>query len=252
MSKKRNKRTSIRWGHAAHAFLNVALVLIVAFFVSIGLTRVAILLVILSKWRVFAVQPHHWLVNMRSNSPDLIIGLSFVVFMSQANSSVAMLLWIILYIAWLLYLKPKTNPTYVGAQAMVSQIMGLTALFWIADSLPEVLVVLGAWFVASVSAQHFLNGYDEPLSKVISIIWGLFVAQLAFLLNRWLIVYPITENIIIPQIAVVAGVVGYVLTTLYHLDQIGRLNKKLVRRYAFLGTIALALIIVLSSWTNEL
>lgn len=252
MSKKRNKRPNVRWGHVAHSLLNVALVLIVAFLVSIGLTPMAILLVILSKWRIFAVQPHHWLINMRSNSPDLIVGLSFVVFMSQANSGMAMLLWVVLYIGWLLYLKPRTSPAAVGAQAMISEFMGLTALFWLADSLPEVIIVLGAWFIASVSAQHFLNGYDEPLSKAMSIIWGLFVAQLAFVLDRWLIVYPITENIIIPQIAVVTGVLGYVLATLYHLNQIGKLNKKLVRRYVIFATIALAIIIVLSSWTNEL
>lgn len=252
MNRIRRKKTIVSRGKVAHAALNIALVLAVALLVSTGLTPVAILLVVLSKWRVMAVQPHHWLVNLRSNSPDLIVGLSFVVFMSQANSGFAMALWIILYIVWLLYLKPKNDPTFVGAQAMVSQLMGLTALFWLSDSIPEVLVVLGAWFIALVSAQHFLNGYDEPLAKVISTIWALFVAQLAWLMNRWLIVYPITENIIIPQITVITALLSYVLATLYHLSQSGKLNKKLSRRYIGLGIIALMLIIAFSSWTNEI
>lgn len=253
MSKKRSIDIA-RKGRLAHSALNIGMVLVVAFLVWIGLTPIAILLVTLSKWRVLAVQPHHWLVNIRSNSPDLIVGLSFVIFMSQAGSAFAWFLWIALYIGWLLYLKPQTDPKYVGAQAMISQFMGLTALFWISDSLYEIFVVLGAWFIAYVSAQHFLNGYDEPMTKVISTIWALFVAELAWVLNRWLIVYPITDNIIIPQIVVVVTVLSYVLATLYHLKQSGKLNKKLTRRYVILGVVALGAIMILGSngWTYEL
>lgn len=249
---KKTKRKFIRWSLGAYRLLNIGLVLVVAFLVSIGLIPIAILLVILSKWRVLAVQPHHWIVNIRSNSPDLIVGLSFVVFMAQSDAIAATLLWVLLYIGWLLYLKPKTDPAYVGSQAMISQFMGLTALFWVSDSLPDVVIVLGAWFIASVSAQHYLNGYDEPLTKVMSIIWALFVAQLAWLLNRWLVVYPVTDNLIIPQIAVVTSVLGYIAATIYHLSQSGKLSKKIARRYVVLGTIALAVIIVFSNWTNEL
>jgi len=67
-----------------------------------------------------------------------------------------------------------------------------------------------------------------------------------------LVVYPVTENLIIPQIAVITGVLGYIAATIYHLNQSGKLNKKLTRRYVMLGTIALVVIIVFSNWTNEL
>ncbi len=251
MAKKRQINTAKK-GQLAHSLLNVGLVLAVAFLVWIGLTPIALMVVLISKWRVFAVQPHHWLVNLRSNSPDLIVQLSFVIFMSQAGSFFAWVLWILLYMGWLLYLKPKTDPKFVGAQAMISQIMGLTALFWVSDNLFEVFVVLGAWFIAYVSAQHFLNGYDEPLTRVISIVWALFVAELSWVMYRWLIVYPITENIIIPQITVVTSLVGYVAATLYHLKQAGKLNKKLQRRYLTLGVAALVAIIFISNWTYEL
>src|SRR5665811_706369 len=123
MRKKIRQITNLRWSHAIYVALNVGLVLVIAALVSIGLTPLAIILVLISKWRMFAVQPRHWLVNIRSNSPDLIVGLSFVVFMSQAQSSWAMLLWIVLYIAWILLLKPKTDPGYVGAQALASMFM---------------------------------------------------------------------------------------------------------------------------------
>jgi hypothetical protein len=251
MAKKR-QINSARRGQLAHALLNVGLVLVTAFLVFIGLTPIALLVVLISKWRVFAVQPHHWLVNVRSNSPDLIVQLSFVIFMSQAEDFFAWVLWIGLYMGWLLYLKPKTDPKFVGAQAMLSQFMGLTALFWISDDIFEIFVVLGSWFIAYVSAQHFLNGYDEPLTRVISIIWALFVAELAWVMYRWLIVYPITDNIIIPQISVVTALLGYVVATLYHLKQAGKLNKKLQRRYIALGVVALVTVILISNWTHEL
>jgi len=252
MRKKIRQITNLRWSHAAYIALNIGLVLVVAFLVSIGLTPLAFILIIISKWRMFAVQPRHWLVNIRSNSPDLIVGLSFVVFMSQASSNITTTLWIVLYIAWLLLLKPKIEPAYVGAQALVSLFMGLTSLFWLADSLPEIVVVMGAWFVASVSALHFLNGYDEPFSRIISVMWALFIAELAWLMNRWLIVYPVTESVMIPQIAIVATIIGYISGTMYHLEQIGKLNKKLRRRYLVLGFVILLVIIIFSNWTNEL
>lgn len=254
MRKKIRQITNIRWSHAIYVALNVGLVLVVALLVSLGLTPLAIILVFISKWRMFAVQPRHWLVNIRSNSPDLIVGMSFVVFMSQAQTSVVMALWIILYTLWLLLLKPRADSISVGTQALVSLFMGLTALFWLADSLPEIIVVLGAWFIASVSALHFLNGYDEPFSRIISVLWALFIAQLAWLMNRWLIVYPITESILIPQIAIVSSVIGYISGTLYHLNQIGKLSEKLKRRYIILGFVILFVLIIFGSagWTNEL
>lgn len=252
MRKKTRQLTKIRWSYIAHAALNIGLVLAVTLLVNLELMPLAIILVLLSKWRMFAVQPRHWLVNIRSNSPDLVVGLSFVIFISQSESGIVTAIWMILYVAWLLLLKPQTEPSYIGAQALTSLFMGLTALFWLSDTLPEIVVVIGAWFIASVSALHYLNGYDEPFSRVISAIWALFIAELAWLMNRWLIVYPVTESILIPQIAVVSGVTGYISATIYHLNQIGKLNTKLRRRYILLGFVIIVTLIIFSKWTSEI
>jgi len=252
MPKPKQPISSIRWGKLAHGALNAALAAGVALLVKLELTPVAIGLVLLSKWRVFAVQPRHWLINLRSNSPDIIVGLSFVVFMAQAASDATLALWALLYGLWLLWLKPQTDPRFVGAQALASLFMGLTALFWMADYLPEALVVLGTWFIAYVSAQHYLNGYDENLYRVMSAVWGLFMAELAWIMHRWLVVYPVTGDILIPQISVVGAVSGYILATLYHLRQSGKLNRKITRRYVLVGYVILVAVIIFSKWTNEL
>ena len=38
-----------------------------------------IILVLISKWRIFAVRPRYWLLNLKSSLVDLIVGASFVV-----------------------------------------------------------------------------------------------------------------------------------------------------------------------------
>jgi hypothetical protein len=46
------------------------------------------ILVLLSKWRMFAVRPRYWLANVRANMTDLIVGLSIVSFMNNTASLV--------------------------------------------------------------------------------------------------------------------------------------------------------------------
>jgi len=251
---KKVPSSGLNWGKLLHTYQNALLPLVVAYLVYRNLVPAALLLVLLGKWRIFAVQPRHWLANLRTNTPDLIVGLSFLTFMVKSTTDVGLALAAVLYAGWLLFIKPSSSTLMVGLQAMLSQLLGLTALFWYADNISETILVLASWLIAVLSARHFLSAFEEPLSRIMSLVWGLFVAQLTWLLNRWLIVYTILENrnIIVPQIVLIVGAISYMVASLYYLYHQQNLRKQYIRRYLAYTWIILIIIIIFSDWSAEL
>ena len=242
---------TIAWGSLAHLLLSVAVPLAVLLFVRLELVALAVAVVVASKWRIIAVQPRHWLANFRTNSSDLIVNLSFVVLLMRAETLATNLLLTVLYIIWLVWLKPQTKEVLVGAQALVTHFVGLTTLFWLADSLNEVIVVLLAWLIALAASRHFLSHFEEPLIRVISFGWALFVAQIVWLANRWLVIYPLSNDMVVPQAAVVVTPIAYVLGTIYLLSQRGVLKRAITRNYVFVGCIILVVVVYITDWSVE-
>ncbi len=236
------------WGNLWHLVLNVAVPVSVLSLVRKDLIVLAILVVVASKWQVVAVQPRHWLANFRANSVDFVANLSFLVFYAKAEHVPTLVLWLLLHIGWLLWLKPKSGEIYVGIQSGVAQFIGMTALMWLSDNLNEAVLVLLAWFIASTAARHFLASYEEPLIRVISFMWGLLVAQMAFIMNRWLNIYAISQDIIFPQLAVIISAISYVLGVLYYLEKSQKLRRVHVRSYILAGCVILIFVIVSSGW----
>lgn len=242
---------SLKWGNIAHAALSISVPLIVLMLVRLDLVLLAIVTIIASKWRIIAVQPRHWLANFRTNSSDLIVNFSFLVLLVRAETVEANILWTGLYILWLIWLKPKSTELWVGVQALATHLLGLTALFWLADDIPESLVVIGAWLIALSASRHFVSHFEETLIRVISFGWAFFVAQLAWLSNRWLIIYPISTDVVIPQVAVLATLGAYILGSLYYLNHKGALKRQILRQYTVVGCAILLMIIFLTDWSGS-
>jgi hypothetical protein len=124
-----------------YTLLNVALALAVVTLIRATESPwPALGLVFLSKWRVLAVRPRYWFVNIQANLVDYIVSISIVIFVyttyiSAATSGQKLFLMgvlTLLYIAWLLFLKPRSKRIYVVAQAGVALFTGVTALFSLA------------------------------------------------------------------------------------------------------------------------
>lgn len=239
---------SIEWGGVAHWLLSVGVPLAVLLCVSLELPILAVAVVLASKWRVVAVAPRHWLANFRTNAPDLIVNLSFVVLLWQANTIATNIVLTTMYILWLIWLKPKSSQQAVGAQSLITLFIGLSALFWLSDSVNEVFIVLGGWLIGLSACRHFLSHFEEPLIQVMSLGWALIVAQLVWLSNRWLIIYPISNDLVIPQPAVVVTLISYVAGTLYYLAQKGSLKRAIVRNYLVVACVILLVIMGTSDW----
>src|SRR5687768_11008218 len=80
-----------------HLALNILLPILLVVLVRQGFFNQALILILLSKWRMFSLRPRHWAANIRANSVDLIIGISLLVFIAESNAGSWQVLWAVLY-----------------------------------------------------------------------------------------------------------------------------------------------------------
>lgn len=231
------------FAHFIHLVLVSLLPILAYILVRIDFVSVAILLIVLSKWRMFAVRPRYWVVNIISNGIDIIVGIAFVLFMSSTGSQWWQLGWTLLYSGWLIWLKPKSDVLSVSSQAMIGQLLGLAILYLKFGDASLLGLVAGTWVIAYVSARHFLTSFDEPQAPLLAHSWAYFSAGLAFVLGHWLLFYGT-----IAQIIVIMTVIGYGIAALYYLDAAERLTNS-VRAYMLsIMFVILMIVLLLSDW----
>ncbi len=207
---------------------------------------VALAVILLSKWRMFAVRPHHWTANLRSNAVDIIVGVSVLICMSSIQAFSWQLVWLALYEVWLLVIKPRSGVAWVSLQAVLAQFLGLSAVFLAFPEAPLVSYVVMFWIITYASARHFLASFDETQARLLASIWAFFGGSLMWVLGHWLLFIGQ-----VAQPALLLAVLGYGLAGLYYLDQTDRLSK-LVRRQIIIVMFTIVLImIVFSDWGDK-
>ena len=213
-----------------YILLNVSLALVVFLTVHLELLALAYAAVVLSKWRVFAVRPRYWWDNIQTNLLDMLFGVSIVSFLWQIQSaqggrSQQELLFlqgviVVIYIAWLLFLKPRSGRVAVLSQALVAQFMAIAALFSVAYTLPAWVAVAAMWIVGYIAARHALNTYEETDVTLLSLLWGFVVAELGWLAYHWTIAYSIiftNAAFQIPQVAIIVSLLSFFSAQAYTL-----------------------------------
>jgi len=234
------------------SFLHIGLLLLlpIVLFVLVRLqtfVQLAFILIVLSKWRMFAVRPRFWLANMRANSVDLIVGFSMLTFMIHAESAFWQFLWALAYAAWLIFLKPGSDTLKTSLQAGVGFVSGLMALYlaWSGESL--YVLVLASGLLCYLAARHFFDSFDEPYARLLSYLWGYFGAALVWLLGHWLLFYGVVSQ---PTVILVS--LGMGLATLYYLEHFDRLSTALQRQLVLIVGILLVIVLALSNWGNKI
>jgi hypothetical protein len=140
------------FSHAFYFVYNAFLPLLVFLLVRTNFSQLALSLILLSKWRMFAVRPRFWLANIRANAVDMVIGVAVLAFMVSTGNEVAQLLWSVLWASWLIVIKPRADTLWVSLQALISFVAGLMALFLTWDHAP--LGVLSLQSVHCAFLQH--------------------------------------------------------------------------------------------------
>lgn len=243
-------RPASGFARVAHFALLSLLPMLVFVLVNIELAYLALAIILLSKWRMFAVKPRFWPANVRANSIDIIVGLAIFVFITQTAEQSWQLFWTVLYIAWLMAIKPRSETLMIALQALIGFIAGLAALFLVADNHAALFLVLGAGLVCYLAAHHFLDAFEEGYTRLLAYIWGFFGAALTWVLAHWLLYYP--ANGLISQPMLLLLTVGYGLAAIYYLDHTERLSGMLRKQFIFIMVAVIVIILVFSDWSAKI
>ena len=242
----RNLKPTSGIAHFLHLALVFVLPVVVFILVRLDFVQLALSVIVLSKWRMFAVKPRFWPANIRANAVDLMVGLSIVVFMSQTTSIAMQLLWMVLYSAWLLFIKPGAGITWVTVQACLGQLAALSALYLVWKDGPVAGLTILTGLFCFLAARHFLDAFNEPYTKMLSYFWGYFGAALAWLLSHWLLFYHG-----LAQPTLLLGTLGYGLAVLYYLDHNDRLSVAARRQFIFIMLAIVMVVLAFSDWGDK-
>lgn len=230
----------------AHVMFIAMQPIIILLLVQLGFGAFAAAVVLLAKWRMFAVRPRYWLSNIRANLVDIFVGLSVVVFMVGTAHIVTQIAWASLYTIWLLFLKPRSDSLSVTAQALIAQAATMVAFYRAFPDASIAGIVVATWLVCYASARHFLNAFEEPHSRPVVHMWAWFGASLAWVLAHWSI-----EYLFIPQLALLLTVIGYGLATTYYLYKTHRLHDNIRVQLISIMMILVTIIIFFSDWKDK-
>ena len=190
-----------------YILLNIGLALVVLGLILILQSPwLAIVAVFMSKWRIFAVRPRYWMAHIQANLVDMIVGVGLAILMFVALGSLGLQVALtVVYILWLLFVKPRSKHVYVLAQAGTAIFIGISALTAISYDAWASLFVLGMWLIGYATARHILLLYEEAHRSFLSLAWGFLFAEFGWLFYHWTFAYalPGFGNVKIAQSAVI-------------------------------------------------
>lgn len=247
------RRPGFDTGDLFHIAANLGFSIVLGAMVLIWqLTPLAMVLVILSKWRVFAVQPRFWIPNIKANLVDIVVGISSVGLMHQAQESSAAYAWVLVYVIWLLFIKPKSSDLWVSAQGLVAQTLGLTMLFGSTDLVQHSFVVsLLVWVVAWSAARHYFSNFDEPHYKALSLAWAFLVMQTTWFALHWLQYYEV-GGVLVASVVVFLSIISVTLGSLYQAHKHEKLTRALAIENTAISALLLIGLLISLSWRPTL
>ena len=113
-----------------HIFLNILLGVGAVLITVLSASPVlGLLLILVSKWRVFAVRGRYIWLNIKSNLVDTIVGVSVVLLTYFAGGTFMMVdvLLAVFYCVWLIVIKPMSSERATLAQSLIAVFLGMSA-----------------------------------------------------------------------------------------------------------------------------
>lgn len=205
-----------------HISLNLALAVVSTILTLIsGNWIFGVLLVILSKWRVVAVQPRYWWLNIKSNLVDFVVGISLVLLVYFSGTD-ALTSWhiilTVIYAIWLVIVKPRTSMLFVQIQAFFALFFGTFAMTLATANINPLLGCVVSFIVGYSASRHILIQADDRDFTLTTFISGLMLAELSWIFYHWAIVYRIMAFdtvIAIPQLPIAASLIFLVFARGY-------------------------------------
>ncbi|MFZ2544806.1 MAG: hypothetical protein WAW80_02420 [Candidatus Saccharimonadales bacterium] len=238
-----------------YILLNIALAVAVLILVwATGTPWLALLLVFLSKWRVFAVRPRYWFAHVEANTVDLIVSVGFVILIylvNQADTPSALMVQTVitfLYAGWLLLLKPRSKRNFVVIQAAIALTVGSLSVASLSYEWPSSVVVIAMWIIGYSTARHALASYSETELRLLSLIWGFVIAEIGWLTYHWTIAYtlPFVGGLKLPQVTLIVLGVSFLAERVYdsiHRHKTINMNDIILPMLLTLGIIVILLVV---------
>ena len=208
--KSRNIASSL-----VHVFLNLLLGVVLITVLS-GSPLIGILLVLVSKWRIFAVRSRYFFLNLKANLVDIIVGISVVLLAYSGGPAflISDVILMIFYPIWLLFIKPLSSETANLVQSLIAVFMGISAATIMCVGTNSILLVILAFLIGYAASRHVLIQSNDKDFTLTTLVCGLVFAEIAWLSNSWSIVYTYENlglsGVMIPQLAIILTIFAFV------------------------------------------
>ena len=197
-----------------HVFLNLLLGIgAVLITVLSNSPALGLVLVIASKWRVFAVRSRYLWLNIKSNLVDLIVGISVVLIAYYAGPAFLVVDFVLMafYCIWLLFIKPLSSEAATLAQSLVAVFLGISASTIMTASLDPIFATLLAFLIGYAASRHVLSQSNDKDYTLTTLVSGLVFAEVTWLSYAWSIIYTFGDTgIRIPQVAIILTIFAFV------------------------------------------
>ena len=166
--------------NAASSAVHVLLNLVFAIF-SVMITVLTnspilgLILVIMSKWRVFAVRPRYLWTNIKANLLDFIVGASIILLTYFSGTTILPVDFILaaFYCAWLIFIKPLTSETANLIQSLVAVFLGTSTAVIMSSSLDPIVMVVLAFIIGYSASRHVLAQSNDEDYALTTLVCGL-------------------------------------------------------------------------------
>lgn len=170
------------------------------------------ILVLLSKWRVFAVRPRYWLANIKSSLVDLIVGISIVLITYCSGTDIMPIHYAlgVIYVVWLIFIKPRSTEGFTEIQSLISIFLGTTAVVLMSASADAIFMAAACYIIGYGAARHVMIQNDDHDFALTTRICGLVSAEVAWISHAWLIVYKFGDTgVILPQLTIILTILAF-------------------------------------------
>lgn len=190
-----------------------------------------LVIIAISKWRIFSVKIRFWWANLASNFTDLLVGVSYVFLISFIgyDQLYYQLGLAGLYLVWLLGIKPGSTSVKIMTQGLVAIFVANLNLSLFSYSWSVAMFVLAEMFIAYNIMGHYLKNSDFELkyARLMSGVWAVIMAELAWICWHWMVGYVFLAGIKISQFAIVSTVLTFLAyKTLYYMNQEPGFNRR--------------------------
>ena len=197
-----------------HVFLNLLLGIgSVLITVLSGSPLLGLILVVASKWRVFAVRARYLWTNIKANLVDFIVGISVVLLTYYAGAAFLPVDFLLMafYCLWLIAIKPLSSEVATLAQSLIAVFFGISAATIMTANLDPVVLVLLAFLIGYAASRHVLIQSNDKDFTLTTLVCGLVFAEIAWLCYSWSIIYTFGDTgIRIPQLAIILTIFAFV------------------------------------------